>query len=109
MHSLLQPICLELIASPRRKCNNHRYVLVSSQTVSFNPELSELLNSCLILCLSLCLSRSLTLSLSHSLTHSLSAFVCARAHVSLSKDGLKFKTELYKHNETVSERLGMWN
>ena len=50
-------ICLELTASSRRKCNNQRYVQVSSQTVSFNPELSESLNSCL------------TYSLSHAHTH----------------------------------------
>ena len=29
-----RPICLEPTASPGRKCNNHKYVKVSSQTVS---------------------------------------------------------------------------
>ena len=35
-----RPICPELTASSRRKCNNHWNVQVSTQTVTFNPELS---------------------------------------------------------------------
>ena len=56
------------------------------------PKLSESLNSCLIYSLSLSLSLSLRVC----------AFVCVRARTYLSLDGLKFKIELYKYNETVS-------
>ena len=35
------------------------------------------------------------------------AFVCVRARTYLSLDGLKFKIELYKYNETVSYKLSL--
>ena len=35
-------------------------------------------------------------------------FLCVRAHVSLNKDVLKFKIELYKHNETLAYKFSLY-
>ena len=104
-----RPICLELIASLRRKCSSHRYVQIRSQTVSFNPEtfwITQIVFD--LLSLSHTHTHTHTLSLSLSLSLRVCVCVCVRVHVSLNIHILKFEIELCKNNETVSYKFSLY-